>query len=48
MRIRQAEDGNAYFGINLVPKNEGVISVNDKIEIIEYKEPLKIKKKITN
>ncbi|EMY6777431.1 MOSC domain-containing protein, partial [Vibrio alginolyticus] len=36
-RFRANEQGKIFFGQNLVAKNEGVISINDAIEVLEYK-----------
>lgn len=36
-RFRANEQGRIFFGQNLVAKNEGVISINDTVEVLEYK-----------
>ncbi|EPN8545902.1 MOSC N-terminal beta barrel domain-containing protein [Vibrio alginolyticus] len=36
-RFRANEQGKIFFGQNLVAKNEGAISINDAIEVLEYK-----------
>ncbi|MBF9003184.1 hybrid-cluster NAD(P)-dependent oxidoreductase [Vibrio nitrifigilis] len=36
-KFRADETGGVYFGQNLVAKNEGIISVDDPIEVLEYK-----------
>ena len=36
-RFRANEQGKIFFGQNLVAKSEGVISINDAIEVLEYK-----------
>jgi uncharacterized protein YcbX len=28
-------EGNVYFGMNLIPRNKGVLTINDSIQIIE-------------
>ncbi|MGV2986199.1 MOSC N-terminal beta barrel domain-containing protein [Vibrio sp. E150_011] len=37
-RFRANERGGVFFGQNLVAKNEGMIHVDDVIEVLEYKE----------
>lgn len=34
-RFRRGEDGKAYLGQNLVPRNAGVVRVGDPVEVIE-------------
>ncbi|HHF3100554.1 TPA: hybrid-cluster NAD(P)-dependent oxidoreductase [Vibrio alginolyticus] len=36
-RFRANEDGKIFFGQNLIAKNEGMISTNDIVEVLEYK-----------
>ncbi|MFP2769838.1 MOSC N-terminal beta barrel domain-containing protein [Oceanisphaera sp. KMM 10153] len=36
LRYRRGEDGEVYFGQNLVPLNEGHIHLDDEVEILEY------------
>ncbi|WP_368165969.1 MOSC N-terminal beta barrel domain-containing protein [Aeromonas sp. R9-1] len=38
-RYRKGEDGEVYFGQNLIPLNEGVIEVGAPIEVLEYRRP---------
>jgi hypothetical protein len=35
-RYRRGEDGEVYFGQNLVPLNEGEIRLGDRVEVLEY------------
>lgn len=37
--FRANEEGGVFFGQNLVARNEGVISVDDEIEVLEYHTP---------
>ncbi|PXA73048.1 hybrid-cluster NAD(P)-dependent oxidoreductase [Vibrio sp. 11986-1-5] len=37
-QFRANQRGGVFFGQNLIAKNEGMISVNDPIEVLEYKE----------
>ncbi|MGC9422039.1 MOSC N-terminal beta barrel domain-containing protein [Vibrio sp.] len=37
-QFRANEQGGVFFGQNLIAKNEGMIHVGDKIEVLEYKE----------
>ena len=36
--FRADDSGNVYFGQNLIAKNEGMIKIGDKIEVLETKE----------
>ena len=36
-RFRKMEDGQVYFGVHLVPRNEGRIFTSDPVEILETK-----------
>ncbi|MDX1267174.1 MAG: hybrid-cluster NAD(P)-dependent oxidoreductase [Oceanisphaera sp.] len=36
LRYRRGEDGDVYFGQNLVPLNEGQIHIDDEVEVLEY------------
>ncbi|GHA16422.1 hybrid-cluster NAD(P)-dependent oxidoreductase [Oceanisphaera arctica] len=36
LRYRRGEDGDVYFGQNLVPLNEGHIRLDDEVEVLEY------------
>ncbi|WP_428035859.1 MOSC domain-containing protein [Amphritea sp.] len=38
-RYRRGSDGEAHFGQNLVSLNQGIISLNDPVEIIETRQP---------
>ncbi|MCK6263745.1 YcbX family protein [Vibrio sp. ZSDE26] len=38
MTFRADESGGVFFGQNLVARNEGVITENDRIEVLEYQE----------
>ncbi|MFC3023713.1 MOSC N-terminal beta barrel domain-containing protein [Vibrio zhugei] len=40
LRFRQNQNGGADFGQNLVALNEGMISIEDDIEVLEYHEPV--------
>lgn len=35
-RYRRGDDGEVYFGQNLVPLNEGEIRLDDRVEVLEY------------
>ncbi|MDD1779814.1 hybrid-cluster NAD(P)-dependent oxidoreductase [Enterovibrio sp. ZSDZ35] len=37
-QFRTDESGNVNFGMNLIALNEGVISADDKIEVLEYRD----------
>lgn len=37
LKFRADENGEVYFGQNMVALNEGMINVDDEIEVIEYK-----------
>ncbi len=36
LRYRRGEDGEVYFGQNLIALNEGEIRLGDKVEVLEY------------
>ncbi|WP_298718554.1 hybrid-cluster NAD(P)-dependent oxidoreductase [uncultured Oceanisphaera sp.] len=36
LRYRRGEDGDVYFGQNLVPLNQGQIRLGDEVEVLEY------------
>ncbi len=38
-QYRKGTDGNLYFGQNLIPLNEGFISLEDEVEVLETKSP---------
>lgn len=38
-QFRTDEQGNVNFGMNLIALNEGIISSNDEIEVLAYREP---------
>lgn len=38
-QFRTDKDGNVNFGMNLVALNEGLISADDEIKVLEYREP---------
>ncbi|RJG42318.1 hybrid-cluster NAD(P)-dependent oxidoreductase [Motilimonas pumila] len=38
-KYRKGEDGNVYFGQNLKPLNRGKISVFDKVEVLDVRQP---------
>ena len=37
---RQQQDKKVYFAQNLVPRNEGIIRIGDKVEILETRDAL--------
>ncbi len=39
-KFRRGEDGNVYFGQNVVALNEGKIAVGDRVEVLETKTPV--------
>lgn len=40
-KYRLGDDNEVYFGQNLIPLNEGRISTNDQVEVLETQSPLK-------
>ncbi|WP_299195667.1 MOSC domain-containing protein [uncultured Amphritea sp.] len=38
-RYRRGRDGEAHFGQNLIPLNQGIISLNDPVEILQTAQP---------
>ncbi|STO98158.1 hybrid-cluster NAD(P)-dependent oxidoreductase [Grimontia hollisae] len=38
-QFRTDKDGNVNFGMNLIALNEGVISTDDEIQVLEFREP---------
>ncbi|WP_371374395.1 MOSC domain-containing protein [Thalassotalea aquiviva] len=42
MKYRQAEDGQIYFGQNMIPLTKGELNVGDEVRILSNQKPLKL------